>query len=188
LEHEVVKCVRFLIGLAVLLSACAQSAEPRPSVNVPAAAVETRTPSGSAAPADAASATPFTAEAGAAAPSPLPPGAVATPPEATAGTTPLPGTTPFPTPGPTITPGSTRVFGTVVRADGTPARDVCVVLEKGICPIGTDDGGHWFVDVPAGPINWNFIYKVAGREVGRQSLAGSGGGELRLPRFVLPGS
>ena len=62
-----------------------------------------------------------------------------------------------------------------------------MVLEKGICPIATDAQGVWFTDIPAGPINWNFIYKVDGRAVGLQSIAGSGGGELRLPRFRLPG-
>ena len=180
------KGVGLLVSLAVLLAACAQPAEPRSSEGAPAAVVETTETSRSPDPASA-SPTPFSAAVDAAVPSPLPPAAAAATPEPIAGATPPPGTTPFPTPGPTITPGSTRVFGTVVRADGTPAAGVCVVLEKGICPIGTDDGGRWFVDIPAGPINWNFIYKVAGREVGRQSIQGSGGGELRLPRFVLRG-
>jgi hypothetical protein len=98
-----------------------------------------------------------------------------------------PGTTPFPTPGPTITPGSTRVIGTIVHPDGSPARGVCVVLEKGICPIATDEQGVWFTDIPAGPITWNFIYKIDGQDAGRQSVAGSSGGELRLPVFVLDG-
>ena len=101
--------------------------------------------------------------------------------------TPLPGTTPFPTPGPTITPGSTRVIGTILHPDGSPAAGVCVVLETGICPIATDAHGVWFTDIPAGPITWNFIYKVGGQEAGRQMVQGSGGGELRLPAFTLPG-
>ena len=63
-----------------------------------------------------------------------------------------------------------------------------VVLEKGICPIATDERGVWFTDIPMGPTNWNFIYKVQGDEVGRQTLFGSPGGELRLPTFTLPGS
>ncbi|HAF10997.1 MAG TPA: hypothetical protein DCK98_13085 [Chloroflexi bacterium] len=137
--------------------------------------------------AESPSPTPFTAGSGAPAPVPLPSDDVSAPPEPTAEATPLPGTTPFPTPGPTITPGSTRVVGTLVNPDGSPAQGICVVLEKGICPIATDDQGVWFTDIPAGPINWNFIYKVAGQEVGRQSLSGSGGGQLRLPPFRLPG-
>lgn len=106
-------------------------------------------------------------------------------PDATPDVTPLPGTTPFPTPGPTITPGSTRVIGTIVHPDGAPAQGVCVVLEKGICPIATDEHGVWFTDIPAGPIGWNFIYKIDGQEAGRQIVAGTSGGELRLPAFVL---
>lgn len=100
-----------------------------------------------------------------------------------------PGTTPFPTPGATITPGSTRVIGTIRHADGSPAAGICVVIEKGLCPIGTDDQGVWFTDIPSGPINWNFIYKltVDGPEVGRQFVLGTTGGELRLPTFVLGG-
>jgi len=100
-----------------------------------------------------------------------------------------PGTTPFPTPGATITPGSTRVIGTVRHADGSPAAGICVVIEKGLCPIGTDDQGVWFTDIPSGPINWNFIYKltVDGAEVGRQFVLGTSGGELHLPVFVLQG-
>lgn len=61
------------------------------------------------------------------------------------------------------------------------------MLEKGICPIATDDQGTWFTDIPAGPLNWNFIYKIDGQEAGRQFLIGSGGGELRLPRYTLTG-
>jgi len=99
--------------------------------------------------------------------------------------TPPPGTTPFPTPGPTITPGSTRVIGTLRHADGSPAQGVCVVLEKGLCPIGTDAQGVWLTDIPAGPINWNFIYKVGGQEVGRQFVLGTEGGELRLGLYTL---
>jgi hypothetical protein len=98
-----------------------------------------------------------------------------------------PGTTPFPTPGSTITPGSTRVIGTIVHPDGSPAQGVCVVLEKGICPIATDEQGVWFTDIPAGPISWNFIYKIDGQDAGRQFITGSSGGELRLPVFVLDG-
>jgi hypothetical protein len=108
-------------------------------------------------------------------------------PDATPDVTPLPGTTPFPTPGPTITPGSTRVIGTIVHPDGSPAVGICVVLEKGICPIATDEGGVWFTDIPAGPITWNFIYKIDGQDAGRQFVAGTSGGELRLPVFVLEG-
>jgi len=50
-------------------------------------------------------------------------------------------------------------------------------------------GGYvkWFTDIPAGPIGWNFIYKVDGQEAGRQIVAGTGGGELHLPVFVLQG-
>lgn len=99
----------------------------------------------------------------------------------------VPEATPFPTPGPTITPGSTRVIGTIVRADGSPAQGVCVVLEKGVCPIATDAQGVWFTDIPAGPIAWNFIYKVNGQVAGRQSVSSTPGGELRLPRFTLTG-
>lgn len=100
-----------------------------------------------------------------------------------------PGTTPFPTPGATITPGSTRVIGTIRHADGSPAAGICVVIEKGLCPIGTDAQGVWFTDIPSGPINWNFIYKltVDGAEVGRQFVLGTTGGELRLPVYVLAG-
>lgn len=136
---------------------------------------------------ESASSTPFTAESDTTAPSPLPPGDATAPPEPTAGATPLPGSTPFPTPGPTITPGSARVIGTVVHTDGSPAQGICVVLEKGICPIATDAQGVWFTDIPAGPINWNFIYKIDGQEVGRQPLFGSSPGELRLAPFTLPG-
>lgn len=98
-----------------------------------------------------------------------------------------PGTTPFPTPGATITPGSTRVIGTIVRADGSPAAGVCVVLEFGICPIATDERGMWFTDIPAGSMSWNFVYKVKDQEVGRQVVTGSSGGELRLPVYTLTG-
>jgi hypothetical protein len=98
-----------------------------------------------------------------------------------------PGTTPFPTPGPTLTPGSTRVIGTILRADGSPAQGVCVVLEVGICPIATDERGTWFTDIPAGSMTWNFVYKVKDQEVGRQVVTGSSGGELRLPAYTLTG-
>ena len=116
-----------------------------------------------------------------------PEAAVTVEPEATPGPTVPPGTTPFPTPGPTITPGSTRVIGTLVRPDGSPAAGVCVVLEKGICPIATDDRGMWFTDIPAGPLNWTFIYKIDGQEAGRQFIIGSSGGELRLAVYTLTG-
>lgn len=165
-------CLGLVFGAAVLLAACAGSVEPQPS---------------QAAASDSPSPTPYTAAAGAPLPSPLPFDEVGTPPEPTAEATPLPGTTPFPTPGPTITPGSARVIGLVVHRDGSPAQGICVVLEKGICPIATDAEGVWFTDIPAGPINWNFIYKIDGQEVGRQPLFGSSPGELRLPRFTLPG-
>jgi len=72
------------------------------------------------------------------------------------------------------------VIGTLVHPDGTAAQNVCVILEKGICPIATDDHGVWFTDIPAGPLNWNFIYKINGEEAGRQFIIGSSGGELRL--------
>lgn len=166
-------------GCAVLLAACAGSAEPQPSPAVPSVAVASPA-IGSASP------TPFTAPADAPLPTPLPSDAVSAPTEPPAEATPLPGTTPFPTPGPTITPGSTRVIGTLVHPDGSPADGICVVIEKGICPIATDAQGVWFTDIPAGPINWNFIYKIDGQEAGRQFLLGSAGGELRLPRFTLP--
>ncbi len=120
-----------------------------------------------------------------ASPTAAPPSAEPSPTDA--GPTVPPGTTPFPTPGPTITPGSTRVIGTLRRPDGTPAVGVCVVLEKGICPIATDDQGVWFTDVPAGPITWNFIYRVDGVDVGRQFVIGTAGGELRLGRYTLTG-
>lgn len=124
-----------------------------------------------------------------ASPSPEPTVALATAPEGSAVPTPTvpPGTTPFPTPGPTITPGSTRVIGTLRRADGSPAQGICVVLEKGLCPIATDDQGVWFTDIPAGAINWNFIYKIDGQEAGRQFVLGTEGGELRLPIYTLTG-
>ena len=160
---------------AVLLAACAPAAALPPGSSAP--------PS----PTVSATATPFSAPSDAPPPSPLPSGAALGEPAATPEATPLPGTTPFPTPGPTITPGSTRVIGTILHADGSPAAGVCVILEKGICPIATDANGVWFTDIPAGPINWNFIYKVDGQEAGRQFLLGSDGGELRLPAFTLTG-
>ena len=141
----------------------------------------------SATPAATPTASPYSASADASPPVPLPSAAVAGEPEPTAAATPLPGTTPFPTPGPTITPGSTRVIGTIRRADGSPAQGICVVLEKGLCPIATDDQGMWFTDVPAGPINWNFIYKIDGQEAGRQFVLGTAGGELRLAIYTLTG-
>ena len=79
------------------------------------------------------------------------------------------------------------MIGKLLHADGSPAAGVCVILEKGICPIATDEGGIWFTDIPAGPLNWNFIYKIDGQEAGRQFLIGSSGGELRLPVFTLTG-
>ena len=160
---------------AVLLAACAPAAALPPGSSAP--------PS----PTVSATATPFSAPSDAPPPSPLPSGAALGEPAATPEATPLPGTTPFPTPGPTITPGSTRVIGTILHSDGSPAAGVCVILEKGICPIATDANGVWFTDIPAGPINWNFIYKVDGQEAGRQFLLGSDGGELRLPAFTLTG-
>ncbi len=42
-----------------------------------------------------------------------------------------------------------------------------------------------WVPRPAGPINWNFIYKVGGQEVGRQFVLGTEGGELRLGLYTL---
>ncbi len=160
---------------AALLGACAVSVQPAaPSASQQAEASPSPTP------------TPFSAPSGAALPTPLPSTEVI--PEATETPgPPPPGTTPFPTPGATITPGTTRVIGTVRRPDGSPAQGICVVLEKGICPIATDDQGIWFTDIPTGPTNWNFIYKVQGEEAGRQFLLGSPGGELRLPTFTLPG-
>jgi len=79
------------------------------------------------------------------------------------------------------------VIGTLVHPDGTAAEGVCVVLEKGICPIATDDQGTWFTDIPAGPIHWNFIYRVNDQEVGRQFVLRTDGGELRLPRYTITG-
>ena len=166
------------IGCVIVLCGCTASTQ------VPASPAPSSSAVGSAA---SASPTPFSAPSDAALPMPLESAAVGAPPEATPEATPLPGTTPFPTPGPTITPGSTRVIGTIVHTDGTPAQGVCVVLEKGICPIATDDQGLWFTDIPAGPINWNFIYRIDGQEAGRQFLLGSSGGELRLPRYRLSG-
>ena len=63
-----------------------------------------------------------------------------------------------------------------------------MVLQQGLCPIATDEQGVWFTDIPAGPINWNFIYKVGvdGQEIGRQFVLGTDGGELRLGLFTLP--
>jgi len=123
-------------------------------------------------------------------PTPTPSPTASPTPEVTAEGTPgpPPGTTPFPTPGATITPGSTRVIGTLRHADGSPAKGICVVLQQGLCPIATDEQGVWFTDIPAGPINWNFIYKVGvdGQEIGRQFVLGTDGGELRLGLFTLP--
>ncbi len=79
------------------------------------------------------------------------------------------------------------MIGTLRRPDGTPAAGVCVVLQKGICPIATDDQGVWFTDIPAGPITWNFIYRVDSVEVGRQFVVGTSGGELRLGVYTLTG-
>ena len=170
--------VGLCLVLAALLSGCATAVQPTPPSASPDAEAS---PSGSPTP------TPFTAGSGVALPTPLPSDEVI--PEATETPgPPPPGTTPFPTPGATITPNSTRVIGSVRRPDGAPAPGVCVVLEKGICPIATDERGVWFTDIPMGPTNWNFIYKVQGDEVGRQTLFGSPGGELRLPTFTLPGS
>lgn len=172
-----------LLTLAALgAAACAGQGETIPPTTPgplsPAAAATT--------PSELPTPTPFSAPSDGPLPIPLP-STSPVEPEATPGPTVPPGTTPFPTPGPTITPGSTRVIGTLVRPDGSPAAQVCVVLEKGICPIATDDQGMWFTDIPAGPLNWNFIYKVNGQEAGRQFLMGSSGGELRLGVYTLTG-
>lgn len=160
------------IVCAWLLAACSVSEAP---------------PQAAASPTETASPTPFTAPSNAPSPLPIASSAVTPEPQPVAEATPLPGTTPFPTPGPTLTPGSTRVIGQVRLADGSPAQGVCVVLEKGICPIATDDQGMWFTDIPAGPIHWNFIYKVGGQEAGRQFVLETAGGELRLPTYTLTG-
>jgi hypothetical protein len=175
-----VRGVSLVIGCVAALAACSESTLP-PASPTPSSAAVAASPVGAPTP------TPFSAPSDAPLPSPLASGAVSAEPDPTPEATPLPGTTPFPTPGPTITPGSTRVIGTIVNVDGSPARGVCVVLEKGICPIATDDQGVWFTDIPAGPLYWNFIYKIDGLEAGRQLLVGSSGGELRLPKFVLAG-
>lgn len=167
-----------LLAAAALLAACA--APPAALPSVPPSGVSAASPSPSA----SASASPYSAPSDAPAPSPLPSGAAAAP---DTGPTPIPGSTPFPTPGPTITPGATRVIGKLVNADGTPAQHVCVVLEKGICPIATDERGIWLTDIPAGPIHWNFIYKVNDQEIGRQFILGSEPGELHLPVYTLTG-
>lgn len=164
------------LAAALLLAGCAPVALPTAS-SAPASPTTAASPTP----------TPFSAPSDAAPPVPLPSGAASGEPDPTPEATPLPGTTPFPTPGPTITPGSTRVVGTILHPDGSPAAGVCVVLEKGICPIATDEHGVWFTDIPAGPINWNFIYRIGGQEAGRQFLLGSNGGELRLPAFTLTG-
>lgn len=166
--------------MAAVLAACTapQAAGPSSSPAAGASAGASASPSASA----AASPSGYTAPADAALPSPLPSDAAKAP---DAGPTPIPGSTPFPTPGPTITPGATRVIGKLVHPDGTAAQHVCVVLEKGICPIATDEGGIWFTDIPAGPIHWNFIYRLNDQEVGRQFLLGSEPGELRLPVYTL---
>ena len=170
-------------GCAVVLAACAGSVDPGVAIETSSVdPTQAAAPSPSDAPGP--TPTPFSAPSDAALPTPLPSDAVAEP-QATPGLTMPPGTTPFPTPGPTITPGSTRVIGKVLHADGTPAWNVCVVLEKGICPIATDERGIWFTDVPAGPIRWNFIYRVNDREVGRQQVQRTDGGELHLPVFTL---
>lgn len=165
-----------LFGCAVLLASCSAA---------PPAAGPSPAPSASASPDAAASPTPFSAPSDAPPPSPLPSDAVATPAPTPGPPEIPPGSTPFPTPGPTITPGSTRVVGTIVHPDGSPAVGVCVVLEKGICPIATDDQGIWFTDIPTGPLNWNFIYRRNGTDVGRQFVLGTSGGELRLPRYTI---
>lgn len=162
-----------LCGL--LLAACSVAEAPPPHT--------TASPTATTAP----SPTPFSAPSNAPTPMPIASSAVTPEPQPTAEATPLPGTTPFPTPGPTITPGSTRVIGQVRLANGAPAQGVCVVLEKGNCPIATDDQGRWFTDIPAGPIRWNFIYKVGGQEAGRQFVLETAGGELRLPIYILTG-
>ena len=77
------------------------------------------------------------------------------------------------------------MIGKLLHPDGTAAQNVCVILEKGICPIATDERGIWFTDIPAGPIRWNFIYLVHDQEVGRQFVLRTDGGELRLPIFTL---
>ena len=56
-----------------------------------------------------------------------------------------------------------------------------------IRPISVPLPTHILTDIPAGPIGWNFIYKIDGQEAGRQIVAGTNGGELRLPVFVLEG-
>lgn len=170
----------------MLVAACAGTVAPgatgqpesaRPSDAAVAPADHTASPSP----------TPFSAPANAPLPLPVPSSAVSAEPQPIAEATPLPGTTPFPTPGPTITPGSTRVIGQLRLANGAPAVGVCVVLEKGICPIATDEQGRWFTDIPAGPIRWNFIYKIDGQEAGRQFVLETTGGELRLPSYTLSG-
>ena len=173
-----------MIGLALcaaaLLAACSQQAAPQASPSPSQVAVADPTsPPGTPTP------TPYTAPSDAPIATPIPSDQASAPPEPTPGATPPPGSTPFPTPGPTITPGSTRVIGTISRHDGSPAQGVCVVLQKGLCPIATDAKGVWFTDIPAGPINWNFIYKVDGEEVGRQFVLGTSGGELRLGAYTL---
>ena len=174
-----------IAGCAVLLTACTASVEP--GVASPTGSADlTQAAAPSPPDAPSPSPTPFSAPSDAALPTPLPPGAAAEP-EATPGPTVPPGTTPFPTPGPTITPGSTRVIGKLLHPNGTAAANVCVVLEKGICPIATDEGGIWFTDIPAGPIRWNFIYRVNDQEVGRQQIQRTDGGELRLPVFTITG-
>lgn len=166
----------------VFLAACtATPAVPSQSPEPQTAASPTLPASPTASP------TPFSAPSDAAAPTPLPSDEATPEPEPTPGATLPPGSTPFPTPGPTITPGSTRVIGTLVHADGSPAERVCVVLEKGICPIATDEQGVWFTDIPAGQFAWNFIYRINGQEVGRQSVPNTSGGELRLPTFTIAG-
>ena len=178
--------VALLIGSAALIAGCAGSLPPSPQAAAPTADASA-SPSATASPSPTPSPTRYSAASDAALPTPLPPDTPSATPEPTAGLTPPPGATPFPTPGPTITPGSTRVIGTVVRADGAAAVGVCVVLEKGICPIATDEGGSWFTDIPAGAINWNFIYKINGAEIGRQSVYGTKVGELRLPVYTITG-
>jgi hypothetical protein len=172
---------------AALVAACSSSLEPVAVQSGSPRPTQSAGPTTSAGTESASpTPTPYSAPSNAPTPIPLSSSAAAEPdPTPTPGPTVPPGTTPFPTPGATITPGSTRVIGTIRRVDGSPAAGICVVLEKGICPIATDAKGSWFTDIPAGPLNWNFIYRVEGTDVGRQFVLGTQPGELRLPIYTL---
>ena len=99
-------------------------------------------------------------------PSPIPEGALPSPSEKVTESADLRTPKPPPTPTPTPDPAVWRFEGQVVDADGSPLKDVCVVIgPRGCLRVSprTDDRGVYYFDVPQVPtVEYDLYFMKAG--------------------------